>query len=77
MSDGERMVWAAAYAASWTQLREFKRKYGPADDGNESLALNAADEACGALHELREIALADGDFSEDARAVLLGDEVQS
>ena len=74
MTDGERMVWAAAYAASWAMLREFKRKHGGAPD-NHGLADNAADEAWGALHELRMLASGEveSDSQDDAKAVIGGE----
>lgn len=68
-TDGERMVWAAAYGAAWDRGREFKRKHGTSTD-DYAIAETACDEAWGALHELREIAAGDGDFAEDARAVI-------
>lgn len=69
MTDGERMVWAAAYAASWAQLRGFQRSYG-GDRPDTSIASDAADEAWGALYALREIASGDGDFAADAIAMI-------
>jgi hypothetical protein len=68
-TDGERMVWAAAYAATWAQLREFQKSHG-LDRDLASIASESADEAWGALDELRDLAAADGDFAADARAVL-------
>lgn len=71
MTNGERMVWTATYAASWTQQRTFTQKYGLAAD---DIGAIAADEAWGALEALREIANSDrGDFKEEARAVLFGE----
>lgn len=72
-TSGERMVWAATYAAAWTRLLDFKRKHGPDDTEFKTIALEAADEAWGALDELREMAHADGDFAADALAMIDGE----
>lgn len=72
-NDSERMVWAAAYAAAWALLREFRRSHGgPQSDAG--IARDAADEAWGALHELRAIAAGEdpNDFEDDARSVIDG-----
>lgn len=71
VTDGERMVWAAAYAASWAQLRAFQRSYG-GDRSDANIASESADEAWGALDALRELSGDSGDFAADAIAVIGG-----
>lgn len=71
MTAGEQRVWIAAYAASWAQLREFKRKYGRPEDDSD-LAKQAVDEAWGAVTELRALAKPGAcyDFGDDIRDIL-------
>lgn len=66
MTPGERDVWIAVYAANWTRLRSEKRAWGTSD---ATLALEAADEAGGAVEALREVRNSP-DFGADARAVI-------
>lgn len=66
MTPGERDVWIAVYAANWTRLRSEKRAW---DTSDATLALEAADEAGGAVEALREVRKSP-DFGADAREVI-------
>lgn len=70
-TDGERTVWATAYAAAWVALRGAARTLGT-ERADGAIASDAADEAWGALYELRALAQGGGDFATDARSVVTG-----
>lgn len=51
MTAGERMVWAAVYAASWHEQTEFKRRLG-GETTFDDMARTAASEATFAVGHL-------------------------
>lgn len=68
-TDGERMVWAAAFASAMVAVLRDDRRIGLERD-LEVQAGEAADAAWAALHGLRSVADADADFSADALAII-------
>ncbi|HEU4727644.1 MAG TPA: hypothetical protein VFT22_07140 [Kofleriaceae bacterium] len=68
-TDGERMVWAAAFAAAMVVVLRDDRRLG-VDRELEGQAGEAADAAWAALHGLRAVADSSADFSPDALAVI-------